>query len=339
MVLFADLGDRADQSLHFVFGPVHLDEEDCHGVQGIPRRHSFLDCLDTVVVHHLDRDRDDPLCHDPRDGVRRILNSLKDAHQGLDRLGLPHDSDEDLGGDPKGPLRADEDPGEIVAERIQCPPTEVDDVAVGKDDLQSEDMVRRHPILRCAGAAGVLGDVPPDAARRLAGGIGGVIIAPRGEGVREPDVHQTGLDHGPLVLVVDVQDLIHPVQPDENPPIDGKGPSREPCSRSPRHKGDPLSVADLHDLGHLFCRAGQDDDVRHGLEDGQAVRLVDSELAGIGDDTVGADDSDQLLGDSLLVHHQPLRRSIMGYPWCSQRPATTFGMSSRTRHVKEVRSA
>ena len=164
--------------------------------------------------------------------------------------------------------------------------TEVDDVAVGKDDLQSEDMVRRHPILGCAGAAGVLSDVSPDAARRLAGGIRRVIIASRGEGVRKPDVHQTGLHHSPLVLVVDVEDPIHPVEPDENPPIDWKGPSREPCSCSPRHKGDPLSVADLHDPRHLLCRAGQDDDVRHGLEDGQAVRLVDSELAGIGGDTV-----------------------------------------------------
>ena len=75
---------------------------------------------------------------------------------------------------------------------------ELDDVlTVGQHELQGQDVIGRGAVLEGVGTAGVLGDVAPDGAGRLARGIGRVEqTVPPPPPSRQVRVHHTGLDDG-----------------------------------------------------------------------------------------------------------------------------------------------
>ncbi len=82
------LHDEISQHIYLCLGPVQLHQKDRPRIHGVTGFDPFLHRLDTQVVHHLEAGWDDPSGDNAGDGVARVLDTVKDAHQGLDRLWL-----------------------------------------------------------------------------------------------------------------------------------------------------------------------------------------------------------------------------------------------------------
>ena len=132
-------------------------------------------------------------------------------------------------------------------------------------------MVPGHPVAHGTHAAGVGGHVAPEGSAPLARGHR-VDQAERRQlgiqlGQRDP-----GLHHRHLVLGVDLADLPHAVERQEDPLGHGHGSPREAGPAAARHDGDAVPVGQPQDLGHFAGRTGHDQGQRHGRDAGE--RLV-----------------------------------------------------------------
>src|SRR5947207_3293356 len=108
------------------------------------------------------------------------------------------------------------------------------DHAVRHHDFEAEDVVRGDAVLQRVRPAGVVRDVAADRARLLARGIGRVVVALRADLPREVQVHEAGLDDGDLVVLVDLEDAIHPHERDDDAALGGEAPAGEPGARAAR---------------------------------------------------------------------------------------------------------
>ena len=96
-------------------------------------------------------------------------------------LRIARQADPDLGDDGQRALAADEHADQIEPGRIFGGTAESDDLALGRDDLEAEDVVDGDAVLERVRAAGVGGHVAADGAGALARRIGGVVVAGAGQ--------------------------------------------------------------------------------------------------------------------------------------------------------------
>ena len=138
-------------------------------------------------------------------------------------------------------LGADDQLGEVVARRrLHDLPPGAHDGAVGEDDLEAEDVVAGDAVAHRAHPAGVGVDVAAERPGELAG-VDGVAQPGAGEGGVELAQRHAGLDDGDLVVDVDVEHSVHPVEGDDEPALDrrrprprARFPSRARRRRAPR---------------------------------------------------------------------------------------------------------
>ena len=170
---------------------------------------------------------------------------VEDGQHRLDGLRLLEDAHDDLGGDAEGALGADEEADQVVALRVARLAAEPHDLAVGQHHLEAEHVVGRHAVLQRVRAAGVVGDVAADGAGLLARGVGRVVEALRPHRPREVQVDQPRLDHGDLVVVVDLEHAVHPHQRDHEAALGGQAAAGEPGAGAARDEGHALAVGEL----------------------------------------------------------------------------------------------
>ena len=116
-----------------------------------------------------------------------------------------------LGDDAEGALRADEQPGQVVAgDALDRAPAGAQHPPVGEDDLQAEHVVGGDAVLDAAQAAGVLREVAADRAPVVAGGVRRIEQPGPGDGVPQRLVHHARLDDGEPVGRGDLEDGVHP---------------------------------------------------------------------------------------------------------------------------------
>ncbi|NCW45161.1 MAG: DUF3108 domain-containing protein, partial [Gemmatimonadaceae bacterium] len=130
---------------------------------------------DGGVVHHLQRGGHDPARDDARHRPCGLLHGREVGEQRVDRVRERHQPHSDFGGDPEAPFAAHECAEEVVAILFGVGPAESRHRAIGEYHLALEDMIEGDAILEAVGAAGILGHVATDGARRLARGIRGVL--------------------------------------------------------------------------------------------------------------------------------------------------------------------
>ena len=118
-------------------------------------------------------------------------------------------------------------------------------------------MVGRHAVLQRVRPARVVGDVAADGARLLARGIGRVVEALRADRPGEVQVHEPRLDHGELVVVVDLEHAVHPHQRDHDAALGGQAAAGEPGARAAGDERDPLAVGQLDQRRHVLGGSGK----------------------------------------------------------------------------------
>ena len=150
---------------------------------------------------------------------------LIDRQHGEDPFGRAHDPDENLGGDPQGSFRPDQEAREVGPRRIDGFPAQPDDLAVRQNRFDPEHMVAGHPVFQAVRAAGVFSQVSAQGGHLLAGGIRGVIISFGGEGVLQRQIVDGRFHEGALVLQIDFQDFVQAGKLDHYPAVQGNGPA------------------------------------------------------------------------------------------------------------------
>ncbi|MGC0340379.1 hypothetical protein RKD20_005413 [Streptomyces sp. SLBN-8D4] len=147
---------------------------------------------------------------------------------------------------------------------------------VGEDDVQSEDVLRRDPVLHTAQSAGRGADVAADRAHLPAGGVRRVVEAEFVHRAGEGRVDDAGFDDGDAVDRADLQDPVHLRQGQHDAAVGGVGRARQARAGALGDDRDAQFGGDAHDVLDLFDRARQDD---HG---GGAGRAEARHVVGVG---------------------------------------------------------
>ncbi len=186
--------------------------------------------------------------------------------------------------DPERSLGSDDHAEEIRTVRIERLTAKLDDLAVGEDEGQAGDVVRREAVLQAMRAAGVLRDVASDRAHLLARRIRCVEEALCRDGARDVEIRDAGLDDDALTREVDLEDPVHPCERHDDAACHGRRTAGEAGARPARDERDLLAVAGAEYRLHVLRRAGKNDELRNRAVPRQAVALIDAELLRLGDD-------------------------------------------------------
>ncbi len=169
-------------------------------------------------------------------------------------------------------------------------------------------MVRGDAVLEAVGTAGVLRHVAAQRGCLLAGGVGQVLIAQRGQGIAEFQVEHARLDARPEIGDVHLENPVHPDHLDHDAALDGNGAAGEIRAPTARNKGNTELVADLDHPRDLLGGGHEDNRVRAPL---LQIRIVLVELeVHRGRPHIGlSDDLPERLDQHLFRHDVPPTRS------------------------------
>src|SRR4051812_16962549 len=107
--------------------------------------------------------------------------------------------------------------------------------------------------------AGVFGDVATDSAGLLARRIRSEIEPLCFHGFREVKIYDARLDDRALVLKIDLQDLVHARESEDDAPTASDGASTQPGAGAARDDSKILFVGKTHDRGDVIRGLGEAD--------------------------------------------------------------------------------
>ena len=215
------------------------------------------------LFHHAQHDAVQHLDGHRRDGARRDfghrvggrIRGIENCQQRLDQLRLAHQPHHDFRDQRHGAFRAGEQPGEIVARRIQFLAAGGINLAIRRYEFQAQHVVGGDAVGERVRPAGVLRHVAANGAGALAGRIGRVEILPALRGQRQIEIHHARLDHGALVGVIDFENPVHARETDDDAAGARNGSAAQAGARAAAHDGDAVLAADLDDSHDVFGRA------------------------------------------------------------------------------------
>jgi hypothetical protein len=147
-------------------------------------------------------------------------------------------------------------------------------------------------------------DAAPDQRAWIRSGIVGVDDPVAPQLLVELQHVDAGLDGDRAVDEIDIEDLVHSFDVDENSAGHGHGPIRQPSAAGAWHNRNLVGVCELYDLGYLLGRLRQNDDIRdvlvppvHGEGSGHACPVVETRF--VRQNVVGTEDAPQLIGDRV----------------------------------------
>jgi hypothetical protein len=216
---------------------------------------------DLHLVEELDaRDRDAGLNRQDG-GVAGRLDRGERADARRDRLGDAVQAQRDLGDDPEGALRADEEPGEIVAGgRLARPPGGRDDVAVRHHRGEREHRVLHRPVAHGVGARRPRRRHPAD--RGVRPGIDGEEQAGIAQVRVQSPAGDAGLDRAVEVIGIDRADTIHRARVDRDAAERRVDVALEGGADAVGHDRHVALGAGAHDGLHLRGGVREDHEVR-----------------------------------------------------------------------------
>ncbi len=172
--------------------------------------------LDGERVHHFDGGGEHARGDDAADGGAGFIGIRKGGEESLHALGAFDDAENHFCGDAERAFGADEDAEEVIASSVESFSAEVDEGAIGEDDIETEDVRGGEAVFEAVGAAGVFGNVAADAADGLRGGIGRVEIALREDARGDVEIDHAGLDDDAGIGEIDFEDAVHAGETDDD---------------------------------------------------------------------------------------------------------------------------
>ena len=198
------------------FQPVNFAQQNRCGVNRIACRvDGCFDGADGGVIHHLERGRNDAGCDDAGDRTRRVVQTVEVGKECSHRLRQRHEPHPHIGRDTEATFRADKKSQQVVSLSVTIRIAETPNVPVGQYDVECNDMIECDAVLEAVRPTGVLRDIAADGTHRLTGRIGRVVQSQRGDGAREPCVHDTGLNMRDAIGPVDFHDACEAIEAEQ----------------------------------------------------------------------------------------------------------------------------
>ncbi len=312
-VLLAQRFHRRDVVLDAGLRAIELDQQRRGGVGRIARGiDRGLHCAYRPLIDHLQRGRYDPRGHDVGHRVRRGVEAHEVSEQCADDLRVWREADGDLEGNAEAALGSHERADEIVAVALAVGAPELDDLAVGQEHRERDDVIRRDAVLEAVGSTGVLRDVATDRARGLARGVRCVVEPVRRHGAAERGVHHPRLYDGHSIRRVDRQHACQPMKADEGNAI-GEGASGQARARAARHEWYARARELAHHGDRFATRPWKHREPRSLMVRRKRVRRVGQQLRRTEKDAPFADDGGESPGECLVdvrVHPTKLRPRV-----------------------------
>ena len=154
-----------------------------------------------------------------------------------------------------------EEAGEIVTGKISLFAAGFDYRSVRKNHFETEHMIRGNAVGQGVWPACIFGDVAPDSASALAGGVGRVEVVGGIDGGRDVEVDDAGLQHGAFVFEIDFENAIHAREGDDDTAFARDGASGESGAGAAAGKGNMKFAGEVDNGGNIFCGAGEYDKI------------------------------------------------------------------------------
>ena len=175
--------------------------------------------------------------------------------------------------EPETSLRSDESSPEIVSVALTNLAAKLDDLTARQNHRYRQDMVECDAVLETVWTASVLCDISTDRARGFARWIRSVKQTMRRDVFVEPEIHDAWLDGGAPVFDIERDDLLESMQPDDDDVV-GKRSSRQPRSRTARHKREALLGKKSNNGDSFFPGSRKNRKLRLAAVTGQPVGVV-----------------------------------------------------------------
>ena len=225
---------------------VDLDQEEGRHLAGESDGGIVLDAVDRRLVHDLEGRRDDPGGDDLRDRLAGGADVPEIGEEGALVLRRGDQADRHLGDDPEGPFAADEQIAERIAGHVLdafSPGGKLR--AVIQEAREGHDVVPGDAVLEPPEAAGVFRDVAAERGDVLGAGVGRVEEPPAGRGVEQIDRDDARFGGRGQVLLVDLEDAVHPGEPQNHAARrSGALPPERPVAAPRGVIGEPFLAAD-----------------------------------------------------------------------------------------------
>ena len=221
------------------------------------------------------------------------------------------------GGNSESSLRAYESPPQIVPGTFPRQTAQIDHRAVLQRHFHADDMVSSRPVGQTMRPSGVLGNVPPDAARPLAGRIRRVPHPELARVVIQIQVNYPRLHQRRAVDRIHLQYPLHPRQDDLQPVRGGNSAATQPgAAPAPDHR-NPGGVSQRQNPAHLIGTGRQHHRPRHRAIH-RPVVLINQQILPVVDDIRIPHYRAQLPQQlpTLLLHHS--KPSIPSLPILSR---------------------
>src|SRR5690348_1420778 len=114
------------------------------------------------------------------------------------------------------------------------PPAKAHAFSTEQRQLHAEQIVRGDSVFEAVKTAGVFGDVSPDRASNLTGGIWGIVEAVRLDRSGDREIGNAWLGHDAAVFEIDLDDTAHPRKAEQDPVGTRQGSTRKRRARATR---------------------------------------------------------------------------------------------------------
>src|ERR1043166_5693047 len=146
-VLGANFFDAIDLPVEPRFEAIEFDDQNGPGIERKTKMVGGLDSLGDELVHHFQRRRHDARRDDVTDRLARILDTLEDTEHSFESARRANQAQKDAGDDSEHALGANDRATQIVTIHLLTavgPGAEPDDLAIGQDHFEAEDVIGRH---------------------------------------------------------------------------------------------------------------------------------------------------------------------------------------------------
>ncbi len=131
------------------------------------------------------------------------------------------------------------------------------DFAGGEDDGEAEDVVGSDAVLQAVGAARVLGDIAADGGDLLAGRVGAELETERRKDILQIEVDDAGLHGGTLIGDINIEDLVHAGELDDEAAAHGDRAAGEIGAGAAGDEGNPVLAAPVDEARDFLCGGGK----------------------------------------------------------------------------------
>ncbi len=220
-----------------------------------------FDGAERPAIEHFARRGNNSVSSDIHDAIGGVFERVVDSQERAHVFGESQKPDGNFRDQREGSFGADHKAGQIVARRFHGSPADVHNFAIGQDQLEAGHVVGSDTIGECVRPAGILRDIAADRAGFLTGRIGREIQTIFLRCARKVEIYDSRFDYGTLIFRVDLQDVVHARECEDDAALPGQRSAGETGSCAATYDGNIVAIRQLDDFDHILFAARKNNDI------------------------------------------------------------------------------